>query len=91
MAPVGAAFIDVPEGGRVRLVDASGYEVDAITTDGSDAVAVEVVDLETGEVVRRAERNAAGTFYQIFQPNKWVARKLREREQQAMAGSVATS
>ena len=89
MAPVGAVFIDVPDGGRVRLVDSAGSEIDAINTSGAAAVAVEVVDSDTGEVVRRAERNPTGSFYQIFQPNKWVIRKEKEHAEKEGALQAA--
>jgi len=35
------------------------------------AAAVEVVVASTGEVVGRRGRNAKGSFYHVFQPNKW--------------------
>ena len=95
MAPIGAVFLNVPEGGVVRLVDAQGNEIDAILGDGSDAVAVEVVDPEIKEsvdgnvaVLMRAERNDRGCFYQIFQHNKWVARKKKEAEEAARTAAA---
>lgn len=88
MAPIGAVFIDVPDEGLVRLVDERGREVDAINTDGSAAVAVEVLD-SSGEIVRRAERNSHGTFFQIFQPNKWVLRKQKESAEAKAALAAA--
>lgn len=89
MAPIGAVFLNVPEGAEVRLVDAAGGAVDGVATDGAAAVAVELVDPVVGAVVARAERNAAGTFYQIFQANKWVARKKKEAEEAARAAAAA--
>lgn len=91
MSAVGAVFLDVPEGTSVRLVDATGAEVDAVRTDGSAAVAVEVVDADNGAVLQRAERNAAGGFYQIWQPNKWVARKAKEAAERARRDAEAVA
>ena len=72
MAPIGAVFLDVPDECFVRLVDQRGEEVDATSTDGSTAVAVEMVDARSGEVVQTVPRNEQGGFYCIFQPNKYV-------------------
>lgn len=86
MAPIGAVFLKVPEGSVVRLVDGAGDEVDCIGTDGAAAVAVEIVDPEVNAVIMRSERNDAGSFYQIFQQNKWVARKKKKAKEAARAG-----
>ena len=85
MSPIGAVFLKVPEGSIVRLVDAAGEKVDAVGTNGAHAVAVEIVDGEINEVIMRAERNDRGSFYQIFQHNKWVAKKKKEAEEAARA------
>jgi hypothetical protein len=45
-------------------------------------VAVEVLRSD-GELHLRAKRNAAGGFFQIYQHNKWVARKKKETEAEA--------
>jgi Calcineurin-like phosphoesterase len=109
MAPIGAVFLNVPEGAVVRLVDKEGRQIDAVNGDGCDAVAVEIIDpqvklnlengiggggsssADEGVVVMRAERNDTGCFYQIFQQNKWVAKKRKEAEEAARlaAGAVA--
>jgi hypothetical protein len=99
MSPIGAVFLNVPEGAVVRLVNKEGKRVDAVNSDGSDAVAVEILDPEltsesesSDNVIMRAERNDAGCFYQIFQHNKWVAKKKKEAEEaarRAAAGAVA--
>ena len=89
MSPIGAVFLEVPEGAAVRLVDAAGAVVDAVGTDGSAAVAVEVV--VDGEVTQRTERNAEGGFYQIFQANKWVARRAKEAEAARRAAAEAAA
>jgi len=70
MAPIGAVFLDVPDCCLVRLVDSQGEEIDTVTTDGSAAVAVELVDRTSGDVTERVARNEQGGFYRIFQPNK---------------------
>jgi hypothetical protein len=85
MSPVGAACLGVPDGASVRLVDAAGAMVDCVGTDGGAAVAVEVVDGSSGEVVQRVGRNPEGGFYQIFQINKWRARKAKEAAREAAA------
>jgi len=94
MAPIGAVFLNVPEKTVVRLVDKEGRKVDSVNGDGSDAVAVEIIDpelknLDTGEgiALMRAERNDEGCFYQIFQHNKWVAKKKKEAEEAARRAS----
>ena len=84
MAPIGGVFLDVPETCFIRLVDANGDEIDAVNTDGSAAVAVEMVDRDAGAVVERVEKNNEGRFFQIFQPNKWRLRKQKEAEAKAI-------
>lgn len=88
MAPIGAVFLKIPEGAQVRLVDGAGHAVDGISTDGSEAVAVELFDPEVSEVLERVERNDRGCFFQIFQPNKVVARRKKE---EAEAAALAAS
>ena len=53
------------------------------------AAAVEVVVAATGEVVGRRGRNAKGSFYHVYQPNKW-RKKVAELEAEAKKKSVAT-
>jgi hypothetical protein len=98
MAPIGAVFLNVPENAVVRLVDKKGRKIDSLTGDGSDAVAVEIIDpelknVDTGEgiALMRAERNDTGCFYQIFQHNKWVAKKKKEAEEAARRGAPVTA
>lgn len=55
--------------------------------DGSDVAAVLLTDSANPEVTR-LERNEAGSFYRIFQANKWVARKKKEREEAAAAAAA---
>lgn len=81
MAPVGAVAMNLAPGTNMRLVDGQGREVDAINTDGSVAVAVELTHPQTGEV-QRIERNMYGTFFTIFQPNKWVMKKQQQKEEE---------
>lgn len=85
MAPIGAVFLDVPESSFIRLVDSEGTEVSAVGEEAAKAIAVEVVDTELGVVLHRAERNESGCFFQIFQPNKIVARKKKEAAQRIAA------
>ena len=82
MAPIGAVFLEVPDCCFVRLVDAEGGEVDTVATDGSMAVAVELVDRKSGNVTDRVPRNDRGGFYRIFQPNKW---RLAKEKMAALA------
>lgn len=86
MAPIGAVFLQVPDHCHIRLVDKHGNIVDTVTTDGSAATTVEMVDTQAQEVVEKVYRNDEGKFYQIFQPNKWVIRKQKEM-QEALASS----
>lgn len=55
--------------------------------DGADAVAVVLRDRATGEVTR-IPRNKRGTFFRVFQPNKWEA-KRREAQERAAAAAAA--
>jgi hypothetical protein len=89
MAPIGVAAQGVPGGAVVRLVDAAGAEVDAVNTDGAAAVALEVADAASGALLQRVARNDQGRFYQIFQHNKWRARKAKEAEEAAAAAAGA--
>uniref|UniRef100_A0A383VZZ7 Calcineurin-like phosphoesterase domain-containing protein n=1 Tax=Tetradesmus obliquus TaxID=3088 RepID=A0A383VZZ7_TETOB len=85
-APVGiVAFL---EGRRVSLVTAAGTQ--PVADDGSDVAAVLLTDSANPEVTR-LERNEAGSFYRIFQANKWVARKKKEREEAAAAAAAAAA
>ncbi len=63
------------------MVTAAGGAPDPLG-DGSDVAAVVLTD-RSGESVRLL-RNAAGSFYRVFQPNKW-----RLKQQEAMAASAA--
>lgn len=81
MAPIGAVFLEVPDHCHIRLVDEHGNPVDTMTTDGSAAATVEMVDTQADQVVEKVHRNNEGKFYQIFQPNKWVIRKQKEMQE----------
>ena len=73
---------------EVVLVDADGQAL-ADSDDPARAVAVEARDAGIGDAVARAERNGAGSFYRIYQPNKWRMKKEREaREREAAAAGV---
>lgn len=65
-APIG--LVADATGKDVSLVAADGAPASAF--DGSDAAAVVLTDRETGEA-SRLERNEWGSFYRVFQPNKW--------------------
>jgi hypothetical protein len=45
----------------------------------------------SSQEVTRLERNEAGSFYRIFQANKWVARKKKEREEAEAAAAAAAA
>jgi hypothetical protein len=77
-----------PAGRQVSVVTAAGSQPKA--DDGSDVVAVLLVDPASQEVTR-LERNEAGSFYRIFQANKWVARKKQEREEAEAAAAAAAA
>lgn len=53
--------------------------------DGSDLAALITTHPDTGEVTRLG-RNEAGTFYRVFQPNKWVK---KQQEKAAAAAAAA--
>lgn len=77
-----------PAEAAVRLLDASGAPVDPLG-DGSEAAEV-VIYAADGSEVERVPRNDAGGFYQIFQPNKWRAKKEKEAaERRAAADALA--
>ena len=48
----------------------------------ANAAAVEVLVAATGEVVGRRRRNSKGSFYHVYQPNKW-RKKVAELEREA--------
>lgn len=82
MSPIGLVSMDLPDDCSVGLVDAQGRAVDAVHTDGSAAVAVEI-HKEDGELHQRIKRNQAGGFFQIYQHNKWNAKKKKQAEEAA--------
>ena len=89
--PVCARFVYFAAGRQASLVAASGGPPAA--DDGSDAVAVVLTDPASGATTR-LERNEQGTFYRVFQPNKWRLRKQAEaeaaaRQQQAAVEAAA--
>lgn len=73
-APTGCVTLDT-EGLRVVLRDADGTDVTAaVPGDGSCVAAVQLV--EAGGAVRRSfARNAWGSFFTVFQPNKWQLKR----------------
>jgi hypothetical protein len=82
-SPVGVvAFL---EGRSVALVDAAGQPPRA--EDGADLAAVLLTDPSSGEVTRLG-RNEAGSFFRVFQHNKWVAKKKAEAEALAAAAAA---
>lgn len=66
----------------MSVVDAQGRA--PTSEDGADVAAVLLTDAASGAVTR-LERNEAGSFYRVFQKNKWVARKKAEAEAAAAA------
>jgi hypothetical protein len=72
----------------VSLVNAAGTQ--PTDDDGSDVAAVLLTDPSSQEVTR-LERNEAGSFYRVFQKNKWVARKQKEREEAEAAAAAAAA
>ncbi|PSC75593.1 calcineurin-like phosphoesterase [Micractinium conductrix] len=90
MSPIGVVCMDMPDDCTAVLRAADGSEVDAAKTDGSAAVALEVM-VPDGELHQRIKRNQAGSFYQIYQHNKWVARKKKEAAEEAARSAAAVS
>lgn len=72
-------------GQTVSLVDAHGAP--PTLEDGSDAVAVQLTDANKQQSTR-LERNEHGTFYRVFQPNKWRLKKQAEAAAAAEAAVV---
>lgn len=58
--------------------------------DGADAAAVLLRDAASGEVAR-IERNDAGTFYRVYQPNKWAAKRAEAQARAAAGQAVAVA
>ncbi|GMH43730.1 hypothetical protein BSKO_11652 [Bryopsis sp. KO-2023] len=80
-SPLGVVSLCVDDR-KIQLVDENGGIVSGCDSDniedGEAAVAVELIDAN-GQKERRL-RNEYGGFSQIFQKNKWVARKLKEKQ-----------
>lgn len=81
------------------VADASGKDVSVVAAgdappaafDGSDVMAVLLRDRETGEA-QRLERNEWGTFFRVYQPNKWAAKRAEAQAREAArVGSVAAA
>lgn len=65
-------------GAEVRLLDDAGHDVTQdVQGSGACVSCVQLVDPGSGEVLRDFPRNEWGTFFQVFQPNKW---KLKRRQ-----------
>lgn len=94
MAAAVGVVAKAPEGTTVRMLDVRGNPSTSET--GSDVAFVEVtspVAAEDGSATstlqtKRYERNAAGGFYQIFQPNKW---RLKQEKKKAEAAAAAAA
>ena len=68
--------------------DGEGSSLAAQEAAAARAAAVEVVVASTGEVVGRRGRNSKGSFYHVYQPNKW-RKKVAELEAEALRASAA--
>lgn len=86
MVPPFSPFPQHLPGKDVSLVAADGGP--PTQYDGSDAVAVLLRDRETGEE-QRMERNEWGSFYRVYQPNKWAAKRREAQERAAAAAAAA--
>ncbi|KAI8474051.1 MAG: Metallo-dependent phosphatase-like protein [Monoraphidium minutum] len=79
------------------VADATGKDVSLVTADGgapaaddgSDAAAVLLTDRASGEVTR-LERNEWGTFFRVYQPNRWAA-KQKEAQERALQLAAAAA
>uniref|UniRef100_A0A061QWZ0 Calcineurin-like phosphoesterase n=1 Tax=Tetraselmis sp. GSL018 TaxID=582737 RepID=A0A061QWZ0_9CHLO len=78
---VGVVCLDTA-GRQVRMVDEQGNKVS--DEGAAAATAVELIDEGSGET-ERITRNHQGTFFQIFQPNKWRLRKAKQAAVMATA------
>ena len=79
-SPTGIVLEGLPPWTDLVLVGADGADLPPDAHDPARAVAVEARARAGGAVLARAERNAAGTFYQTFQVNKWRKKKREARE-----------
>ena len=78
--PVGIVTGDTV-GKTVHLVDHSGTDVTAaIPGDGSCVACIELRE-QDGSVHERFHRNAYGTSFQVYQPNKWDAEYVAKQRQ----------
>jgi hypothetical protein len=77
-SPTGIVLEGLPPWTDLVLVGADGGDLPPDARDPGAAVAVEARARAGGAVLGRAERNAAGSFYQTFQVNKWRKRKRAE-------------
>ena len=73
-------------GTTVQLLDGSGADVtDGIEADGTNVAKIQLVD-KASTVVQSFARNKWGTFFKVYQPNKWqknrglTAEESMERE-----------
>lgn len=81
LSPIG--LVDFVAGRDVALVTADGGAPH--DGDGADVWAVVLRDPGGGEE-KVLTRNAEGGFFQIYQPNKWLAKRLRTRLEQQQQG-----
>jgi hypothetical protein len=67
----GCVTLDVG-GADVVLRDWRGADITAaVPGSGTEVARIELWDRSQARVVRAYGRNDAGSFYQVFQPNKW--------------------
>lgn len=72
-APVGLVSRDASTDDRVvELVGPDGASPCDPTGDGSDAAFVVVRCAKTGDALERVGRNGRGSFYRVYQQNKWA-------------------
>jgi hypothetical protein len=70
-------------GARVVLRDGTGADVtDSVPGNGDSVCAIQLID-QDGNVEEEFGRNKWGTFFSVFQPNKWELKRAQ------LADSVA--
>lgn len=60
----------------MRLLDDAGEDVtEDVPYTGACVSCIQLVDPASGEVRQEFPRNQWGTFFQVFQPNKWKLKR----------------
>lgn len=73
----------------MRLLDESGQDVTSdVPGSGACVACVQLVDTKSGEVRQEFPRNQWGSFFHVFQPNKWKLKRAQLSKGTAARESV---